>query len=113
MIAWPSITNFYDNNYPTTFYVQTPIYSSAVCVQRDPRVKAREERERRRVVVHMPPPVILELCTKPLPEKRVHLQPRGVVWLAQAQSGTRERRPIRSRIERKDKTLHFADRLDS
>ncbi len=103
MVAWPSITN-YDNNYPTTFYIPATysVVSVDVVPKPDPRVEARKERERRRVVVHMPPPVILELCTKPLPEKRVRPQPRGVMWLVQAQSGTRERRPIRSRIERKD-----------
>jgi len=70
---------------------------------RDVRDEARMERERRRTVVHMPPPVILELCSKPLPEK-IRPQPRGVMWLTQAQGGVRERRPVRNGIERKDAT---------
>jgi hypothetical protein len=79
-------------------------YSPTVAVVRNlrPEQEARQERERRRVVVHMPPPVVLALCTEPMPEKRVHEHPRGVAWLAAAQSGQRERRALRSRIERKD-----------
>lgn len=104
MVAWPSITNNFTNDfYSNTYYV--PATWSAVRIDtRNPRAEARKERERRRVVVHMPPPVILELCTEPLPEKRLRSQPRGVAWLAQVQSGSRERRAIRSRIERKDST---------
>jgi hypothetical protein len=57
---------------------------------------------RRREVVHGPPPVVLELCTLPMPEKLVRSHPRGTAWLARTHGGQRERRALRAVIERKD-----------
>lgn len=101
MVPWSNLSN-QTSGYPISYYDSNAYYAGATVSIEDLRVSAREERERRRVVVHMPPPVILDLCTESMPEKRLASRPRGVSWLAQTHGGQREKRAARAQIERKD-----------
>jgi hypothetical protein len=84
------------------FYV--PFYSNAApAAVPHRRAPPSEAKKWRADVVHSPPPVELAMCTKPmLPVPRLRPRPRGVAWLASVHGGQRERRAIRSRVERKD-----------
>ena len=104
---WPNYGSTQTMGYVTTLYVDIPYYPQTaatnwpVLTGPDPREVARKERERRREVAHVPP-VVLELCTLPQPEKRLRPQPRGVAWLVRAHGGQRERRALRNSVEKKD-----------
>jgi len=68
-----------------------------------PTIAPKPPKEWRRNVVHAPPPVELAMCTKPIPMPLpMRSRPHGVAWLASVHGGQRERRAIRSRVERKD-----------
>jgi hypothetical protein len=113
MAPWPqqtskfgiTIANSYtQTGYATSIYVPLPTcaYPDSYAVSKRKIESRLMSLRRRREVVHGPPPVVLDMCTSPMPEKRVRSRPRGTAWLARTHGGQRERRALRAVVERKD-----------